>query len=89
MADVGLSQIKVLVLVILCLQNSLFTVLRRYSQGILKEDYSKHEVLLFGEVVKVLFSAYMVSKQSEVTERKKSVKVHITHLLRTANKMVR
>lgn len=32
---------KLSVLVILCLQNSLFTVLRRYSQGILKEDYSK------------------------------------------------
>lgn len=26
---------------ILCLQNSMFTILRRYSLGVLKEDYSK------------------------------------------------
>jgi len=52
---------KFMVLVILCLQNSIFTVLRRYSQGILKEDYSKHEVLLVGEVIKMVFSAYMIA----------------------------
>jgi UDP-sugar transporter A1/2/3 len=52
---------KLMVLMILCLQNSVFTVLRRYSQGILKEDYSKHEVLLVGEVIKMVFSAYMIS----------------------------
>ena len=33
--------IRFLVLMILCLQNSMFTVLRRYSLGVLKEDYSK------------------------------------------------
>ena len=49
----------------------------------------KHEVLLFGEVVKIIFSAYMISKQSGGTERKKSVKAHIIHLLKTAKKMVR
>ena len=32
---------KVAVLIILCLQNSLFTVVRRYSQGVLQEAYSK------------------------------------------------
>lgn len=32
---------RLLVLVILCLQNSMFTVLRRYSQGVLMETYSK------------------------------------------------
>jgi len=32
---------KFLVLMVLCLQNSTFTVLRRYSLGVLKEDYSK------------------------------------------------
>ena len=33
--------IRFLVLMILCLQNSMFTILRRYSLGVLKEDYSK------------------------------------------------
>lgn len=57
----NMNATKLMVLVILCLQNSIFTVLRRYSQGILKEDYSKHEVLLVGEVIKMIFSAYMIS----------------------------
>lgn len=55
------STIKLLVLLILCLQNSIYTVLRRYSQGILKEKYSKHEVLLVGEFVKLVFSACVIS----------------------------
>jgi len=33
--------VRFLVLMILCLQNSMFTVLRRYSLGVLKEEYSK------------------------------------------------
>lgn len=49
-----------MVLMVLCLQNSLFTVLRRYSQGVLKEKYSKHEVLLLGEALKMVVSAYML-----------------------------
>ena len=36
-----LNSVKVVVLIILCLQNSLFTVVRRYSQGVLEETYSK------------------------------------------------
>lgn len=36
-----LSSIRLMVLAVLCLQNSLYTVLRRYSQGVLKENYSK------------------------------------------------
>lgn len=56
-----MNSTKVLVLCILCLQNSIFTILRRYSQGVLKENYSKHEVLLVGELIKIVFSAYMIS----------------------------
>jgi UDP-sugar transporter A1/2/3 len=55
-----MSSTKMMVLVILCLQNSVFTVLRRYSQGILKENYSKHEVLLVAEIIKLAFSAWMI-----------------------------
>lgn len=56
-----LNSTKLVVLLILCLQNSMFTVLRRYSQGILKETYSKHEVLLVGEVMKMVYAAWMIS----------------------------
>jgi hypothetical protein len=36
-----MSSMKLLVLFLLCMQNTMFTVLRRYSQGVLKESYSK------------------------------------------------
>lgn len=52
--------IKWLVLLVLCFQNSMFTILRRYSQGVLKERYSMYEVLLAGEVMKMAFSALMI-----------------------------
>ncbi|KAL7579616.1 hypothetical protein ACA910_007980 [Epithemia clementina (nom. ined.)] len=38
----------------------MFTILRRYSQGVLKETYSKYEVLLAGEAIKMVFSAFMI-----------------------------
>lgn len=59
---VMVSSMKLLVLIILSLQNSLFVVLRRYSQGVLKEKYSKYEVLLVGEIIKLLVSAYMIHR---------------------------
>lgn len=42
----SLNTTKLAVLLILCLQNSVFTILRRYSQGVLKEIYSKVSLLL-------------------------------------------
>lgn len=36
-----MNSTKMIVLCILCLQNSMFTILRRYSQGVLQEIYSK------------------------------------------------
>lgn len=36
-----MNSTRLMVLVVLCLQNSMFTTLRRYSQGVLKENYSK------------------------------------------------
>ena len=53
---------KLFVLLVLCFQNSMFTILRRYSQGVLKEMYSKYEVLLAGEAIKMIVSALMIQK---------------------------
>lgn len=78
------SRIKLAVLVILCLQNSIFTVLRRYSQGVLKETYSKHEVLLFGEVVKIVFSAFIIFHQQNSSG---NLANHLCFLLRSSGKM--
>jgi hypothetical protein len=41
MAFSVMSSMKLFVLLLLCMQNTMFTVLRRYSQGVLKENYSK------------------------------------------------
>jgi len=41
MAFSVMSSMKLFVLFLLCMQNTMFTVLRRYSQGVLKENYSK------------------------------------------------
>jgi len=40
-----MSSMKIFVLCLLCMQNTLFTVLRRYSQGVLKENYSKVSIV--------------------------------------------
>jgi hypothetical protein len=37
----NMNRVKFFVLMVLCLQNTLFTVMRRYSLGVLKEKYSK------------------------------------------------
>ena len=52
--------IKTCVLLVLCLQNSMFTVLRRYSHGVLREAASKYEMLFVAEIVKLVFSAIMI-----------------------------
>ena len=36
-----MNSTRLVVLLVLCLQNSMFTTLRRYSQGVLQETYSK------------------------------------------------
>jgi len=69
---------------ILCLQNSMFTILRRYSLGVLKEDYSKHECLLLAEAMKMVFSAMMISRslpRGEATKR-------LSYVARKSSKML-
>lgn len=83
-ASIAFGRIKIAVLLVLCFQNSVFTVLRRYSQGVLKETYSKHEVLLFGEIVKIIFSAYVISKQHRPGV---SLGTYLCGLLRSSRKM--
>ena len=48
-----------IILIVLCLQNAGFTLLRRYSQGVLKEEYDYSSLLLVGELIKLFTSAYM------------------------------
>lgn len=63
-----MSGTRLAVLLILCFQNSIYTVLRRYSQGVLRERYSKYEVLLVAEIIKIVFSAGMIISSSISTD---------------------
>mmetsp|Transcript_25057 Transcript_25057/g.41327 ORF Transcript_25057/g.41327 Transcript_25057/m.41327 type:complete len:377 (+) Transcript_25057:137-1267(+) len=79
-----MSSTKLFVLVLLCMQNTMFTVLRRYSQGVLKEIYSKYEVLLVGELIKFVYSAYKIS--SELSQGEQAFP-KLRYLLKRSSKM--
>lgn len=81
------SSIRWVVLLVLCLQNSLFTVLRRYSQGVLLENYSKYECLLLGEVIKIIFSAWMIQKNFDDPDSE-SLQKRLLYLVKTSKKMM-
>ena len=49
--------IRWVVLALLLIQNVGYTLLRRYSQGVLNEHYSSAELLMLAELVKLAFSA--------------------------------
>ena len=86
-----MNSIRMVVLVVLCLQNSLFTVIRRYSLGTRQEKYSKYEVLLVSEVMKMIFSAYMILKSDEATAssaKTRSVQQRLGYLISTSQKMI-
>lgn len=53
-----LFSIKTLILVALCLQNTGYTLLRKYATSNIK--FSSHGILLLGEIIKMVFSTYMI-----------------------------
>lgn len=52
----GNISIKFVVLAVLLLQNAMYTILRRYSVGVMKDTYSSNECLLLAEVFKMALS---------------------------------
>uniref|UniRef100_A0A7S2YJT7 Uncharacterized protein n=1 Tax=Entomoneis paludosa TaxID=265537 RepID=A0A7S2YJT7_9STRA len=82
------NSIKLIVLLVLCLQNSLFTVLRRYSHGVLQESASKYEVLLLGEVIKILFSACMIKGTVREGNSMMDLSKHLIFITSNSGKMV-
>eukprot|EP00903_Cladosiphon_okamuranus_P010823 g10224.t1 len=60
--NAGVSRVtKLFLLVILCLQNAVYTMHRRYSVGVLGETWSSSSVLMVGEVIKLVFSVFMTT----------------------------
>ncbi len=54
------ATIRLAVLVLLCTQNASHVLMTRYSKGVLKETYSGTEVVLFGEIIKLFSSLYLI-----------------------------
>lgn len=46
----------------LTLQNSSYTLLRRYSSGVLREEASSQSILAVGEMLKLVFCIWMISR---------------------------
>lgn len=55
--------IKTVVLVSLCLQNAGYTLLRKYTTRF--ENVSSKEILLVSEIIKLIFSVYMISVDTD------------------------
>lgn len=79
---------KFTVLVLLCCQNSSHALLARYSQGILKEQYSSTEVVLVGEVIKLVASGYFAMTDRAETDAVGSGVSKLFWLLVNAQKIV-
>jgi UDP-sugar transporter A1/2/3 len=58
--------IRTIILVALCLQNACYTLVRKYSTKY--EDVSSKEILIVSEVIKIIFSVYMILNESDSTK---------------------
>jgi hypothetical protein len=62
-----MSSMKILVLFLLCGQNTMYTVLRRYSQGVLKENYSKVSHYLYVQLMTQLMTDHILYSCSHIS----------------------
>tara|TARA_B110000208_G_scaffold28943_1_gene37978 strand:- start:116 stop:1243 length:1128 start_codon:yes stop_codon:yes gene_type:complete len=69
MGTVVPTRVKALLIGLLCVQNALYSLLRRYSQGVLHEKWNGASTLLFGEVVKLCVATYMFTREPRGTLR--------------------
>lgn len=88
--------VKMTVLVLLLFQNTCYTLLRRYSQANLAENYDAQEVLLVGEVFKLVFSLGMAAFDSTASDadvapagvsRMLALRYRVSYLTRHSAKM--
>jgi solute carrier family 35 (UDP-sugar transporter), member A1/2/3 len=62
----NLLSIRTVILVALCLQNACYTLIRKYSTKY--EDVSSKEILIVSELIKIVFSVYMIMNESDSTK---------------------
>lgn len=82
-ANTGVSaSFKLLVLVILAVQNSGISLATRYSQGVLHEQYAVISTVIVSEIVKLITSLFMIAKAQNFAMKSFSERVGL--LTRTA-----
>lgn len=86
-AAAGIWRLRLFTLLALCLSDGTYTVLRRYSQGVLRETYSFNEVLLAAEFLKLVFAVVMVQQTAAQNAEKKPLPKFLLGLLLRSQKM--
>jgi len=82
------QRIRVLCVGFLCLQYASYALLRRYSTGILKEDWSAASVLGMGELIKFVVSLVSVGTWAGASEAPDGpVLTRLAYLVRNSGKM--
>ena len=82
------TSIKTLVLTSVTIQNSAYTLLRRYSQGVLREPVRSAEVLIVGELLKLLASAWVTTHDNEATDAQGTGAAKLVWLAANSAKML-
>lgn len=80
--------LRFLTLFCLCFSDGTYTVLRRYSRGVLQENYNVNEVLLMAEIYKVIFSVWMVSTSSQSHKSDVPLTTYLICLVMKSRKML-
>ena len=76
--------LRFITLVTLLFTDGTYSILRRYSRGILFETYSVNEVLLVAEFIKLAFSCFMISS----TKKPEGRCTNFTNLILQSRKML-
>lgn len=80
----SLRFLRFITLVTLLFSDGTYSILRRYSRGILFETYSVNEVLLVAEFIKLAFSCFMISSTKKPVGRC----TNFTNLILQSRKML-
>eukprot|EP01134_Creolimax_fragrantissima_P001648 CFRG1648T1 len=84
------TSLKLLLLVLLLAQNTSYALMRRYSQGVLKETATPSSILLMGELIKLLISLTYISYSPQLATAAPDTaqKSPVVWILQTSGPMV-
>lgn len=83
--SLGTHSLKTAILILLCLQNACYTLVRKYSTA--NENVSSKEILLVGEIIKIAFSVYVLLTYHEVSDSQGEGLAKLLWLIKHSGKM--